>query len=195
MIRAIWENLKGLWTLLVGMKITLEYLLSPTLTVHYPRDMVEPENVANFRGPVELTRGKEDPSKTNCISCQLCVRACPSECLTVIKGKEGKAPGTWICDFSYCSLCGGCVEACPADAIAFSHKVYLVSTTREALKLDLLADLAERTKNAPKPKERPLAAMAAKAPEKPAAKAPEKPAAPALEKTDAKAPEKPAPKA
>jgi NADH-quinone oxidoreductase subunit I len=145
-MRAIWENLKGLYSLLVGMKITMGFLLSPTKTVHYPRKTVERENLENYRGPLELTRGKKDPAATPCISCQLCVKACPGHCLTVVKGKESKAPESWLYDFSYCCLCGACTEVCPTGALAFSHRVYMVTTSREALVLDLLADLKERAK-------------------------------------------------
>jgi NADH-quinone oxidoreductase subunit I len=199
-MRAIWENLKGLWSLLVGMRITIEFLFSPRKTIHYPRKVVEPENVANYRGPLELTRGKEDPSATPCISCSLCVRACPGNCLTVVKSKDSKAPQTWLYDFSYCCLCGACTEVCPTGALAFSHRVYMVATSREALVLDLLADLRERTKDLPPVRyasdyappqdakaDKPAPAKAA--PAKPAAPAPAKKtptAAPAPEAAQAK---------
>ncbi|MDR2404816.1 MAG: 4Fe-4S dicluster domain-containing protein [Deltaproteobacteria bacterium] len=169
MRRAIWDNLKGLYSLLVGMKITICFLFSPRKTVHYPRKVVEPENVINYRGPLELKRGKVDAAKTPCISCQLCVKACPGNCLTVTKSKDSKAPEAWLYDFSYCCLCGACVETCPTSALAFSHKVYLVTRTREELVLDLLADLKERAKT-PLPGEDSQEALAAKADE---AKTPE----------------------
>ncbi|MDR2354154.1 MAG: 4Fe-4S dicluster domain-containing protein [Deltaproteobacteria bacterium] len=149
MIRAIWENLKGLYTLLVGLKITLVFLFSPRKTVHYPRKVVEPENVQNYRGPLELTRGKDDAGATRCISCQMCSKACPGNCITVVKGKEGKTPSEWKYDFSYCCLCGACVETCPTGALAFSHRVYLVTTSREELVLDLLKDLETRVAECP----------------------------------------------
>ncbi|MDR2197872.1 MAG: 4Fe-4S dicluster domain-containing protein [Deltaproteobacteria bacterium] len=150
-MRAIWDNLKGLYSLLVGMKITILFLFSPRKTVHYPRKVVERENLENYRGPLELTRGKEDAGKTPCVSCQLCVKACPGNCLTVVKSKEGKNPQTWLYDFSYCCLCGACVETCPTGALAFSHRVYMVTKTREELVLDLLKDLKERTEKKEEP--------------------------------------------
>jgi NADH-quinone oxidoreductase subunit I len=151
MLKAIWDNIKGLYSLLVGLSITGRYLVSPRKTIHYPRQVVEDEILASFRGPLELTRGKKEPDQTRCISCQMCVRACPGRCLTVVKG-DTKAPSRWIYDFSLCCLCGACVEACPAGALAFSHKVYLVATSREELKLDLLADLKARTEKEASPK-------------------------------------------
>jgi NADH-quinone oxidoreductase subunit I len=142
MIRAIWDNIKGIYSLLVGMSITFNFLLSPQKTVHYPRKVVDSETLSSYRGPVELVAGPM--WQTKCISCQMCVRACPDNCLKVVKAEGGKAPKLWEYDFALCCLCGACVESCPAGAIRFSHKVYLVARTREELKLDLLADLKER---------------------------------------------------
>jgi NADH-quinone oxidoreductase subunit I len=144
MIKAVIDNLKGLWSLVVGLSITGRFLISPKETVHYPRQVVEPEILKSFRGPLELTPGAEDPGQTRCVSCQICVRACPGHCLTVTKGAGGKAPSVYKYDYTLCCLCAACVENCPAGAIRFSHKVYMVAPSREALHLDLLADLKLR---------------------------------------------------
>ncbi|MDR2460035.1 MAG: 4Fe-4S binding protein [Deltaproteobacteria bacterium] len=149
MFRAIWDNIKGIYSLLVGMAVTWDFFFSPRYTIHYPRKVVERENLENYRGPLELTRGKKEQDQTRCISCQLCVKACPGHCLKVTKGKESKSPESWLYDFSLCCLCGACVEVCPTGALAFSHKVYMVTTTREALILDLLKDLKERVAETP----------------------------------------------
>jgi NADH-quinone oxidoreductase subunit I len=126
--------------------------LSPVETIHYPRKVVDDEILTSFRGPIRLTLGKKNPPDTRCVSCQMCVKACPGGCLTVTKG-DTKAPVTWLYDFSYCCLCGACVETCPAGALEFSHKVYWVTLSREDLILDLLGDLKTRAKklNAPAP--------------------------------------------
>ncbi|MDR1487214.1 MAG: 4Fe-4S binding protein [Deltaproteobacteria bacterium] len=142
MLRALWDNVKGIYSLLVGMSITWGFLFSPRKTVHYPRQVVDSEILKSYRGPLELI--PDQAGATKCISCQMCVRACPDNCLKVVKSEGGKNPKTWIYDFSLCCLCAACVESCPAGAIRFSHKVYLVTKTREELKLDLLADLKAR---------------------------------------------------
>jgi NADH-quinone oxidoreductase subunit I len=149
MFRAIWENIKGLYSLLVGMYVTAGFFFSPRKTIHYPRKVVEPENVVNYRGPLELTRGKTDPGQTRCISCQMCVKACPGHCIKVVKSKDSKAPSEWKYDFTLCCLCGTCVEICPTGAIDFSHRVYMVATSREQMNLDLLDDLQKRVEETP----------------------------------------------
>jgi NADH-quinone oxidoreductase subunit I len=147
MLKAIWDNIKGLYSLVVGLSITGRYLLSPVETIHYPRQVVDDEIMASFRGPLQLTAGKKDPAETRCVSCQMCVKACPGGCLTVAKG-DSKSPVVWRYDFSYCCLCGACEETCPTGALEFSHKVYLVTRTRQELVLDLLADLKSRAAKA-----------------------------------------------
>ncbi|MDR1920570.1 MAG: 4Fe-4S binding protein [Candidatus Adiutrix sp.] len=116
----------------------------PQLTCHYPREVIADEDLVTFRGPVELVPDGKDPARSKCISCQMCVRACPGNCLTVVKGDEGKAPKLWTSDFTLCCLCGACVEVCPASALRFSHDIYWTARTREEMIVDLLAKLAGR---------------------------------------------------
>ncbi|MDR3205132.1 MAG: 4Fe-4S binding protein [Deltaproteobacteria bacterium] len=140
MIRAVWDNIKGLYSLIVGLSITARFLFSPQKTVHYPRKVVDPESLSSFRGPLELTPAADNSAQSRCISCQACVRACPGHCLTVVKG-QGKAPIVWTYNFTLCCLCAACVESCPTGALRFSHKVYMVASSRQEMVLDLLSDL------------------------------------------------------
>lgn len=155
MIKTVLDNIKGLYSLLVGLKITARYALGPflvwlkivksekgypLLTNHYPWETLPDENLLSFRGPVELIPDPKNMGQSKCISCMMCVKACPSECLVVVKG-EAKAPKTWISDFTKCSLCGTCVEVCPAKALRFSHDIYWVAEKREDMIRDLLAQL------------------------------------------------------
>ena len=167
MIKCITNLGKGLWSLVVGLGITGKYAVSPHKTVYYPREVVEPEATQSFRGPIELVGLPKDPATPKCISCMLCVMACPSGCIKVKKSPapkmtadEQKAfdeatargenpkkpaaprnPAAYEYDFTYCSLCACCVEACPVKGIAFSDDIYLAGTRREDFKVDLLARL------------------------------------------------------
>jgi NADH-quinone oxidoreductase subunit I len=160
------QQIKDLFSLIVGLFVTGDNLRRRTVTVHYPRRQVD--NLASFRGPIQLLPSDKDPSVPRCISCMMCMNTCPSGCLTVIKQKapepspaqqqamaEAKArgekvkkppapknPAAFIYDFSLCSLCGLCVEVCPANAIGFSSDAYMVVRRRDSLKLDLLARMA-----------------------------------------------------
>lgn len=161
MVKSIVDNIKGLYSLLVGLYITGRYGLGPfailfrlkkkedglpQLTTHYPWESIAKEDLITYRGPVELIPSEENAAKSKCVSCMMCVKACPSACLTVIKGDEGKAPKLWTSDFTLCSLCGTCVEVCPANALRFSHDIYWVATKREDMINDLLAKLEKNAK-------------------------------------------------
>lgn len=181
---------KGIWSLIVGLLITGKYFLSPEKTVHYPRKVVAKENTDSFRGPIELVGTAKDPATPKCISCMMCVQACPSGCISIKKqpapkmtpeqqqefdaavarGENPKKPtapknpGEWTYDYTYCSLCACCVEACPVNSIRFSHEIYLAGTRREDFKLDLLARLQRTAKKEAEEKAAKAAEKAAAAP-------------------------------
>jgi NADH-quinone oxidoreductase subunit I len=155
------------WSLVVGLKVTGKYFVSPQITVHYPRKTVH--NIATFHGPVELVPTPENPKKPKCIVCLQCASACPSNCLTVVMKptpkpsaeeikaqKEAEAKGEKVkksapkellkftYDFTLCSLCGTCVETCPVGSLRFSNDAYLASTNKKDFFYDLLARLARQ---------------------------------------------------
>jgi NADH-quinone oxidoreductase subunit I len=163
-IKSIVRSVTDLWSLVVGLQITGRYFTQPQITVHYPREVIDDETNASYRGPIALVPHPRDPTKSKCTACMICVVACPSSCITVVKapvpeitpeqetafqeaearGEEVERPSAprepvlWINDFSLCSLCGMCVEACPPRCLIFSHDLYSVGTSRDAFKHDLL---------------------------------------------------------
>lgn len=183
---------KGLWSLVVGLGITGRFFISRHKTVHYPRKVIEKDNTDSFRGPIELVGLPKDPATPKCISCMLCVQACPSGCITVKKqappkmtpeqqkefdeatarGENPKKPAAprnpaeYLYDFTYCSLCACCVEACPVDSIRFSHEIYLAGTRREDFNMDLLARLKRTAAKEAAAKAARVEAAPAPAPEK-----------------------------
>ena len=126
------ETLGGFKSLLIGMRITAREASKPSITVQYPHDTLKMPD--RFRGHVKLIL---DPAtgKSRCTACNLCVRACPSDCIEVdgIKreGEKKKSVTEYKLDFTTCSLCGSCVEACPSDAIEYSKQYNVVSFNRD----------------------------------------------------------------
>ena len=151
--RKIGEDVLGLWSLVKGLKITGTYFFSKQVTVHYPRACVD--NLASFRGPIELIPNPEDSTRPLCIACMTCASTCPTGAITVVKkkapkpedGDEGekttvrkvpKGPGKFTYDYTVCCQCGLCAENCPKGAIRFSGNPYSAGTDKRAFEFDLL---------------------------------------------------------
>jgi NADH-quinone oxidoreductase chain I len=134
----------GAKSLLVGLGVTLRALLSPTVTVHYPRQKIAV--TPNLRGHTLLVKDPETGSH-RCIACMLCQQNCPSGCITVEgekrEGEKKKALTGYRLDFTKCSLCGICVEVCPTGALDFSNDYELAGFSRAEFHFDLLQRLEE----------------------------------------------------
>ncbi len=88
LVERLRDTAVGLWSLLVGLKVTAMNFVRPEITIHYPRE-VSP-TLEGFRGHIELVPSEEDPSKSKCIACGNCVRTCPSACITMKSEKPKK---------------------------------------------------------------------------------------------------------
>ncbi|MBI3288802.1 MAG: 4Fe-4S binding protein, partial [Elusimicrobia bacterium] len=69
MIRYFSKVFSAASALVRGHWITLRYMLKPSVTIHYPDEKLVP--FERFRGALLFDQGV-------CISCNLCVKACPS---------------------------------------------------------------------------------------------------------------------
>ncbi len=78
-----------------------------------------------------------------CVGCELCIRVCPSRCLTL--ATEGEATEIRVTQFDLergaCIGCGFCGEACPEDAIEMAEgpRVELAPLSGRPGVADLLA--------------------------------------------------------
>jgi NADH-quinone oxidoreductase subunit I len=127
MIEYLKNTWLGLWTALVGMKITFRHLFVPAVTIQYPEVKVQmPERVRN-----RLYVNMDD-----CIGCDQCVRACPVDCITLetVKGipgenlgvtSNGKKKALWVTmfdiDIAKCCYCSLCVYPCPTECIYMTN--------------------------------------------------------------------------
>jgi len=142
-ITDIW---RGFWSLVTGMRVTLQQFFKKPVTVHYPHESLPVPD--RFRGHIIFVRDPET-GKSLCIACKSCEKACPSDCIVVDgvkrEGEKKKSVTEFKLDFTKCSLCGSCVEVCPVDALKFSKRYNLASTTKtEYLQIDLVKDVEGR---------------------------------------------------
>ncbi len=110
---------RGAWATVSGMMITLKYMFKPSITVHYPTEKLVP--FEKFRGALLF-----DPE--TCISCNLCVKACPSNCIqlenaTNETGKKVAKVAWYSIDFGKCNFCRLCEESCPTKPKSVWHSL------------------------------------------------------------------------
>jgi NADH-quinone oxidoreductase subunit I len=115
-----WE---GLFTILIGMKVTFRHIFVPAVTIQYPS--VKPQLP-------ERERNRLYVNMDDCIGCDQCSRACPVSCIEIEtvkslpeedlgKTSNGKKKALWVTkfniDFAKCCYCELCVFPCPTDCI------------------------------------------------------------------------------
>ena len=114
--RNIYDTLKSI---AIGMRITLKYCFSKSVTIHYPFEKLA--FAPRYRGIHEFEADK-------CIACDMCAKACPVDCIYIDKSAPrkidkttGKAIGgelvRYAIDYQKCMFCALCTEPCPTDCI------------------------------------------------------------------------------
>ena len=136
---AIWKYisdvLKGIRTLIQGMRITGYYFFRPRLIVtqQYPENRRTLEMFERFRG--EVTMPHNENNEHRCTGCGICEISCPNGSIEIITatvlqpdGKKKRIIDKHIYHLGMCSLCNLCVKNCPSDAIVmaqtFEHAVW-----------------------------------------------------------------------
>ncbi len=147
----------GIWTVLLGMKITLIHLLRPTVTLQYPEEKLYPEKKKKRSGalpilyewsPPEGYRGDLLLKNDDCIGCMLCAQACPVDCFDIVTervspgedlGKTSKGQPKKLkvlkfdIDMTKCMFCGLCVEPCPTNGLVMTKNYEFSSYNRRDL--------------------------------------------------------------
>jgi NADH-quinone oxidoreductase subunit I len=119
--------------LITGLGITLKHFFKKKITEQYPEE--RPIFPARFKGSFTLIVPK-------CISCGLCVNACPNHVVIIesVKDENNKKKLTgYKMMAERCLYCGFCVEACPTKALLWNHDYEKTQYFREDVNLDLFA--------------------------------------------------------
>ena len=129
----------GLYTVLVGMKITFKHLFVPSVTTLYPE--IKPQMVDRVRNRLYV-------NMDDCIGCDQCAKACPVSCISIetVKGLPtedmgktslGKKKALWVTkfdiDIAKCCFCQLCVFPCPTECIKMTEAYEYSEYTRDNL--------------------------------------------------------------
>jgi NADH-quinone oxidoreductase chain I len=118
--------------ILIGMSLTLKYMLKRKVTLKYPYEK-NPIS-SRFRGEHALRRYPN--GKERCIACKLCEAICPASAIT-IDAKENdneiRETSRYDIDMLKCIYCGLCQDACPVDAIVEGPNFEFATDNRESL--------------------------------------------------------------
>jgi NADH-quinone oxidoreductase subunit I len=140
---------QGLFTILIGMKVTFKHLFVPAVTIQYPT--VKPQMP-------ERERNRLYVNMDDCIGCDQCARACPVNCIEIEtvkslpeedlgKTSNGKKKVLWVTkfdiDFAKCCYCQLCVFPCPTDCIYMTDVYEFSEFSRDNLLYDFATLLPE----------------------------------------------------
>lgn len=152
-VRAYFRNLyRAVYTIAVGMRITLRYYFARKITCQYPD--APPTLQPRFRGFHYFEIEK-------CIGCDMCAKACPVDCIYIEKSgprkidKEtgiarGGAMERFAIDFSKCMFCALCIEPCPTDCIHMGDVHDMSAFDRHSMIVEY-TDLARQGLQTPQP--------------------------------------------
>lgn len=118
----------GVWTVLVGMRLTFWHLFSPAVTLQYPEEKWE----LPIGARAQLFNNIDD-----CIGCGFCAKVCPVDCIYIETVKTG--PGEDLgkaslgnpkrlhvlrfdIDMSKCCYCDLCTIPCPTECLQMTTK-------------------------------------------------------------------------
>ncbi len=115
-----------------GLYVTLGYNLSKGITLRYP-DEEKWIPYQRFRGLHTLNRDSD--GRELCVACELCSKACPTDCITVIpmeddtgRGIADRVAKVWKVDLVRCLFCGYCEDACPTTAVRLGRDYEMACT-------------------------------------------------------------------
>ncbi len=116
---------KGIYSLLVGMSVTIREFFTKKVTEQYPDNRQTLIVSDRYKG--NLTMPHDANNEHTCTACGLCQMNCPNGTITVesemveIDGKKKKVLVNYTYNLGQCTFCNLCVLSCPSKAIEFDR--------------------------------------------------------------------------
>jgi NADH-quinone oxidoreductase chain I len=113
-----------------GMVVTMKNAVREPITTQYPEKKL---NISRRSRGNQLIW-----NKPACISCSMCARACPVNCITMVTSRDENKKlqmDKMDVDTGVCISCGLCVEACPQKCLFMSRDYEKAVYSRKKLKL------------------------------------------------------------
>ena len=131
---------------LEGLKVTLKTALRKPVTDEYPDPDKRHQVAPRYMGFPALLWDSDVP-EPYCTGCMVCVRACPTQCMSAQmtdnpkfeanESRRRKIIEEFEINLGRCILCGICVDVCNFDAIEMSHEHELSKYQRNGNRMDL----------------------------------------------------------
>jgi len=126
LIDYFWGFVTGLWSLVVGMSVTIKEFFTKKVTECYPENRATLVAPDRFKG--KLTMPHDENNEHTCTACGLCQMNCPngtitveSETITTEDGKKKKVLTNYTYNLGQCTFCNLCVLSCPSKSIKFDN--------------------------------------------------------------------------
>jgi NADH-quinone oxidoreductase chain I len=134
--------LEAVVTTAKGMRITARYGVDPReeVTLQYPEERWEVP---------ERYRGFLHNDIHTCISCNMCVKMCPMDCISLesVRGADKKPVlVSYDINVGRCMFCGLCVEVCPPKSLKHTGGYEMASVGRGELILHFVKEDAAEIK-------------------------------------------------
>ena len=131
---------------LEGLKVTLKTAFRKPVTDEYPDPDKRHQVAPRYMGFPALLWDSDVP-EPYCTGCMVCVRACPTQCMSAQmtdnpkfateESRRRKIIEEFEINLGRCILCGICVDVCNFDAIEMSHEHELSKYQRNGNRMDL----------------------------------------------------------